>query len=111
MDKKQIVIKTIAHLRCLADGTIEPINENYGICSEIYNLRGSQVIYREIVDLMKIHPDFSGVGIFPIPCPNENPKDAFLYDKKWDINTVYGRTRREWCAWLADVLENKYLDK
>ncbi|MCP4443637.1 MAG: hypothetical protein GY810_32435 [Aureispira sp.] len=60
--------------------------------------------------LMTAHPDYSGNLKYPIPHPTMAARDAYMdaYNL-WDIDTAYGRTRREWCKWLADRLEEKYI--
>ncbi|MCP4443625.1 MAG: hypothetical protein GY810_32375 [Aureispira sp.] len=106
MDYKIIV----RHFRRLASGETDPESTMLGICGEICNVPYcTSGIYDYCIGVMLGHPEYSGDKNYPIPHPSMDSYNAF-YDIKdlWDIETEYGRTRREWCGYIADKLEKKY---
>jgi len=51
-------------------------------------------------------PKYSGNLNYPVPHPKLHPREAYetVYDV-WDVDTEYGRDRRELALWFADYLE------
>ncbi|MCP4443626.1 MAG: hypothetical protein GY810_32380 [Aureispira sp.] len=119
MDK----IKTkniVKHLRELASYETDPGTTECGICMEIYTKYVSiddreEYYFEGYTECMRIigeHPDHSGIKAFPIKHPYLDPLKGYCAaENLWDIETEYGRTRREWCGYIADKLEKKHVKK
>ena len=113
--------KVALHLYGLSDGSITPRDVTTGICHELdasmpYDFGTTSTGYMIggtvcFVAYVSLHWDkFSGQYGYPIPDPEgEEPEHKVYYrtDDKWDIDTQYGRDRRELCVFIADCLMGK----
>ena len=81
-----------------------------GICS-LFNSISSTHRYTSYLErFIRKWPKFSGNSLYPVPCPELEESEAFLY-ACWD-NDRYGDNRRELCKYLADKIQediNLYL--
>lgn len=85
----------IKELRRLASGGT-PTDVEVDVCTNVGCL-GTSVTYSEYWQ------EFSGNWVYPIPHADLTPKDAYNSVPMWEGD--YGKCRRRYCAWLADVLE------
>jgi len=102
--------KVVAHLRGLADGSVEPEDRVFGgLCWELFmQFRGCADAWIYLVGgLAEDWEDFSGNKRFPVPSPDIrfSAYDAYqLGFKRW-ADDEYGASRRRLCAHLADKIE------
>lgn len=89
----------------------------FGICRMLdrycaykaYDEETKGLLQKELHDRLIDWPKFSGNPSFPIPNPkgNNHILDAqnayFEANNQWDINTEYGRLRREAVKWLMSL--------
>lgn len=75
-----------------------PENLELGICD---NCEGSSDL---IISIGVQWPEYSGILIFPVPCPDMNPADAFLAlrDAHWNPDHTYGAARLRFLDWLIE---------
>lgn len=92
-------LEIIKHLEGLADGSIEPADDRFGLCHEMSNwlpFRSDEWVSKMAVGWDK----FTGIIDYPVPHPSMTPERAYQSDiELW--TGQYGDNRRELCAFVA----------
>ena len=86
-----------ALLRLREDG---PEHHDLGIC---HNLHGD--FMPDIRENQVEWPEYSGNAVFPVPCPDMTPRDAYLELREgahWNPDHPYGAARLRFLDWLIE---------
>lgn len=96
----------VEHLRELANGEIDPVFEDAGICCELFTKFDTS--NRHLYNIFKLWPKFSGQFGHPIGLDLNNPfklyMDACSSSTMWG-ESAYTDQRRELCDFMADTIE------
>ena len=137
MNIKESAQEVIDHLRGLADGSIEPKVPTEGICLELHTIMDSAMghHYDRKASMYKGWEFWSTSVPYPIPHKNfSDPCGAFiattnLWDREYlrwaasedgmsqklmegcKADRDYGQLRLDLCEYLADYLEEMYLEE
>lgn len=122
-DKRSDYERIIDHLKGLADGTIEPLDTESGLCSELYYFieeylglskpRWFDFKCGHLRDTFKKWPKSSGSTAYPVPNPDCVVGEYFvdqaedIYEERVNLwaDDEYGNLRRELCTFVADELQ------
>ena len=95
--------KVVDLLESWADDKILPMNDLYGICSNLF-LHDVTTRWEGLVAVAaESWPEFSGDHNYPVPHPDLLPESA--YTAKWEVpkwTGEYGAARRRLCQHIAD---------
>ena len=95
--------KVVDLLESWEDGQVLPMNDLYGICSNLF-LRDVTTRWEGLVAVAaESWPEFSGDKYYPVPHPDLLPESAYtaiLEVPKW--TGEYGAARRRLCQHIAD---------
>lgn len=108
-------------LEGLADGSIQPFDEECGLCYQIEEVYDGYMTYDfkdkwddliEIDDIYESWDKFSGIQGYPVPAPNNEegilcPKDIYTSYAHNDLSKwegAYGDLRKELCQHVANEL-------
>lgn len=107
----------VAHLKGLADGSIRPLWEHSGLCSELdrYTIRKwiDCPTKARIRELMVAWPQGTGSTQYPVPfmlgarCSEARAQRTYCTRTLPWGNNAYGRARRAMCLWIAQQLEKE----
>jgi len=119
MDKINTVEDLANHFRGLADGSIQPFEPEWGICTHIGILIDEGVVteqflaeFDEYIDIERYYSDwdkFSGNKYYPVPSidddltPEEEYEIATEEGSMWD--GTYGDLRKDLCLHIAKELD------
>lgn len=109
------------HFRGLSDGSIQPTDTDFGLCSHIGDLYDDEVISIDVLDYFGGYfevdqyfctwDSFSGIMDFPVPSTIQEltPDDMFGYVYRTDTLSMwegeYGDLRKDLCLHIAKELE------
>ncbi len=105
------MIELAEHLRKLGTKEIEPIDERWGICTEIgFKFQLLDIfLNKQLLSLMYKWPKASGNFFYPVvdSC-FDSPKSALVHTSNcWSLSP-YGDDRRELCIWLSKQLVSMF---
>jgi hypothetical protein len=114
---EELLVKLIKKLVWLSQPENEPKYERIGTCSNLVEF----IVLEDLVDLYKPHLHtfdfYSGDNVYPIKSPDPSYDSAEYYynthiyckDEMWSVEYEYGRYRRVFCLWLANIISDNYL--
>lgn len=113
---KDALAYLVDHIEALGQCQIDPHNKCAGLCDEIdritkrWRYQDRSAIIETVMNSSIGWEHFSGSLTYPIKAVfYETPGTEFLEStssEMWDINHPYGALRRQFCAYIANILRN-----
>ncbi len=105
----KITVELINRLKGLSTGHLQPFDDNWGICNDLFKRYG--IDWAELYPYFVKWSKYSGILEYPVPStdPKLDAREAFYERSNIWGNTEYGYLRKELCLFLSVEFEQELL--